>query len=511
MYSLFHVIADQHGGDIAPVRCNQQAVWRLVRYFEDVVLDNKLSSLVIEGRCLFGDPRQEGERLGKIAAAARQIYLFSCGGDCPNRHWEPPASSNLIWLQEESFHTIDTGPFVVILDNRFCGLIASCHIEDRGYKSSYEVIWSFDPNVVFTGVEYLLARLSTNKLAERGRFEELIKECTPHSPSLRLALTLTTKLAMLMQRQSELEMAINTISSAISSTLDLDQILQSAVEEVGRALAARQTALVLWREGTNQIESINVYERDENEARGALVRETAEESMPRTLEIPLTYRGSQIGLLAVEDDTPGRNWEDEEILMVKTVSDQLAVAISHARLFRRVQMQAMTDPLTGLYNHRYFRDRLKREIELAVRDEEKVSLILLDLDHLKQINDTKGHLAGDECLRHVANVLKAAVRSTDICARYGGEEFVVILPQCDREEALGVAERIRSMIASSPVEGVGWVTASIGVATYPLGASSSEELIEMADRAMYMAKAAGRNRVRSLIHPVTNAPSPNCC
>lgn len=480
-----------------------------MRYFEDVVLDNKLSSLVIEGRCLFGDPRQEGERLGKLMAAARHIYLFSCRSDCPSRRWEPISSDILTWLEEDSFHKIDTGPFVLVLDNRFCGLIASCHIADRGYKSSYEVIWSFDPNVVFTGVEYLLARVSVHKSAERERFESLLKECTPHSPSLRLALTLTTKLAMLMQRQSELEMAINTISSAISSTLDLEQILQSAVEEVGRALAARRTALVLRKEGSAETESINVYERDESEVGNLFGREPAGEPMPKILEVPVIYRGEEIGMLAVEDDTPGRNWEDEEVLMVKTVSDQLAVAISHARLFRQVQMQAMTDPLTGLYNHRYFRDRLKREIELAARNGEKVSLILLDLDHLKQINDTKGHLAGDECLRRVAEVIRSAVRSTDICARYGGEEFVVILPQCDREEALSVAERIRSMIASSFVEGVGWVTASIGVATYPSGASSSEELIEMADRAMYMAKSAGRNRVRSLSQPAPSSPSSN--
>jgi diguanylate cyclase (GGDEF)-like protein len=186
--------------------------------------------------------------------------------------------------------------------------------------------------------------------------------------------------------------------------------------------------------------------------------------------------------------------------MVKTVSDQLAVAISHARLFRHVQTQAMTDALTGLYNHRYLQERLDREIKLADRNNDQVSLIMLDMDHLKRINDTHGHRSGDAALTHAAEVMRLSVREVDICARYGGEEFVIILPQCGREDAIDVAERIREAIASEPVAKVGQVTASIGVATYPGAAKTKEDLIEMADRAMYLAKAAGRNRVRTLMH-----------
>jgi diguanylate cyclase (GGDEF)-like protein len=222
--------------------------------------------------------------------------------------------------------------------------------------------------------------------------------------------------------------------------------------------------------------------------------------IPGALEIPITYRNSVIGVLVVEDDTPNRNWEDEEVLMVKTVSDQLAVAISHARLFRQVQTQAMTDAMTGLFNHRHFQERLDREIKLTDRNNAQVSLILLDVDRLKHINDTHGHRTGDAALCHVAQIMRSTVRDVDICARYGGEEFVIILPQCGREDAISVANRIRETIASKPVSKVGQVTASLGVATYPAAAKTKEELIEMADRAMYYAKAAGRNRVRTLMH-----------
>src|SRR5262249_54165428 len=206
---------------------------------------------------------------------------------------------------------------------------------------------------------------------------------------------------------------------------------------------------------------------------------------------PLTYRAGIIGVLVVEDDTTNRDWEDEEVSMVRAAADQLAIAVCHARLSNQVRAQVATDPLTGLNNHRHFQEQLDREIKLADRNNESVSLILLDLDHLKRINDTLGHQAGDAALCHVAFVIQSVVRDIDICARFGGEEFVIVLPQCGREHALSVAERVREAIAVRPAPRVGEITASIGVATYPASASSKEELIEMAGRAMHPAKEAG--------------------
>ena len=534
MHSLYYVLTDQHREEFAPVRCNEQTVSRLVRYFEDVVTENKLAALVLEGRCLNGDPSREQNRLASLTAAARSAYLFSCDDECEERGWHPEPALRLTTLEERDYHGIETGPFILVMEPRFCGLLASSLVsgEINGHTRAYDMVWTFDPNVVFTAIEYLMARVSVQTPQERERFETLVNACTTRSSSLRLALTLTTKVTMLMQRQNELEMATNRISSAISSTLEIDSILQSAVEEVGRALKARRAALVLWQDGTNRLDRMSTYERpDESEADDrdtsvpgdgpAEVREkgttavlTDDEPSPArplaqdrdgfttpcALELPITYRQTVIGSLLIEDDTPFRDWEDEEVLMAKTVSDQLSVAISHARLFRQVQTQAMTDALTGLSNHRYFQDRIDRETKLADRNNTQVSLILLDLDHLKRINDTHGHRSGDRTLRHVAEIIKTSVRDVDVCARYGGEEFVVILPQCERESAIVVADRIREAIASTPVQKVGQVTASIGVASYPTGAKNKEELIEMADRAMYLAKAAGRNRVRTLAH-----------
>jgi diguanylate cyclase (GGDEF)-like protein len=600
MYSLFYVLSNQHRDDFAPFRCNGQTVSRLVRYFEDVVTENKLSALVIEGHCLDGDGARDAERLAKLSGAARHLYLFSCDRTCKTRTWTPEKSPTLTELEEREYHSIETGPFILVMDSRFSGLLASYAVDDGDNhgKATYELVWTFDPNVVFTAIEYLMARVSVQKPWERSRFETLLNTCTPHSSSIRMALTFTTKLAKLMQRQNELEMAINSISSAISSTLEIEPILQSAVEEVGRAMKVRRAAIDLWSDRSDATESLSIYEREghqsaaraevasqvrlpaindvppppelghtapdsangkgdvpadhlvknpqskdsywssaaaddsplpvpeivvdlsEGKKKGSLSRAhppawaefptsgapgcgTQEGAViPGELRAPITYRDEQIGVLIVEDDTAGRTWESEEVLMVKTVSDQLAVAISHARLFKQVQNQAMTDSLTSLYNHGAFKERLDREIKLAERNGDRVSLILLDLDHLKRINDTYGHRAGDECLIHVAEVMRQTVRDVDICARYGGEEFVVILPQCSREDAINVAERLREAISSSPVKRLGQrvdqVTASVGVSTYPAPAKTGDELIEMADRAMYLAKAAGRNRVRTL-------------
>ncbi|HEU4387206.1 MAG TPA: sensor domain-containing diguanylate cyclase [Blastocatellia bacterium] len=511
MYSLFYVATDQHGDEFVPVRCNKETISRLIRYFEDVVIENKLSALVVEGRCLDGEGPKESERLGRLLSVSRHAYLFSCGRECESRTWRVGKARNVTAIEERDFHSIETGPFILVMDQRFCGMLASYSRGDGDAQSkdSFEMIWTFDPNVVFTAAEYLMARISAQRKEERQRFEALLKVSTPRTSSLRIALSLTTKLATLMQRQNERAAAINTISAAISSTLDTDELAQAAVGEVGRALKARRAALVLWAEGSNLPEGMNVYEREDphSDNRVNPTRDLQDEHsvIPGPLEFPVTYTGSRIGVLSVEDDTPGRTWEDEEILMVRTVSDQLAVAISHARLFEKMKTQAITDPLTGLFNHRRFQQSLEHQMKVADRNGDPLSLILLDLDHLKRVNDTHGHRAGDSCLVHVAKSMREAVREIDICARYGGEEFVIILPKCDCYGARGVAERVKDAIARTQVEGVGTVTASVGVASYPDMAKSREELIEMADRAMYLAKAQGRNQVRMLPWP---APAP---
>lgn len=528
MNSLFYAVSSLHGDAFAPVKCNEQTVLRLIRYFEDVIIENRLSALVLEGRSLSSSVVTETDRLSRLAASSRHLYLFSVGDDESEAIHKSETCPNMTFIEEKSDQAIETGPFILISDPRFSVLLASYMLpQSSSGQKYYEVVWTLEPNAVFTAIEYFTARIASQKADERARLEALLSASSPHSVSLRLALTITTKLTMLMQRQNELEMAINRISSAITSTLELDSILQSAVDEVGRTLKARKTTLSLWQEGTNIVEDVKIFEQPNRVATGplklnlipglvgtayGLLNSSGSGAsvsnqmadmvhnpvIPGNLEVQITYRGRNMGLLEVEDHTPGRVWEDEERLMALTVSDQLAIAISHARLFSHMQTLALTDPLTGLYNQRYFQDRIEREVKLADRNNAAVSLILLDIDGLKTINDTDGHTKGDSALVHVAATLKAVLREVDICARFGGEEFAAILPDCGRDDAVNVAERVREAVAASPVRQIGQVTVSVGVATYPTIAKSIQNLIEHAERAMYMAKTAGKNRVRTV-------------
>ena len=160
---------------------------------------------------------------------------------------------------------------------------------------------------------------------------------------------------------------------------------------------------------------------------------------------------------------------------------------------------AIHDGLTGLYNHREFQRQLQVELERAQRYKHPLSLLMLDIDHFKNFNDKYGHQAGDDVLRALADQMRQEVRAVDYVARYGGEEFVIILPEMAASEALTVAERLRKSIAASTViisEGQSVnVTVSIGVATFPEDADSKDKLIAVADKALYAAKAAGRNKV----------------
>jgi len=165
-----------------------------------------------------------------------------------------------------------------------------------------------------------------------------------------------------------------------------------------------------------------------------------------------------------------------------------------------LEAMATRDGLTGLYNHRHFRQELAKELSRAERYGRPFSLVFVDVDHLKKYNDTHGHLAGDEVLRTVASLLSGQVRKDTLVARYGGEEFVILLPECDSLVAGSISESIREAVESHVFSGeetqpLGRLTLSLGVACYPYDATNAESLIDRADQALYQAKNGGRNRV----------------
>jgi diguanylate cyclase (GGDEF)-like protein len=247
------------------------------------------------------------------------------------------------------------------------------------------------------------------------------------------------------------------------------------------------------------------------------------ESGRRRLIAPLVTQGRAEGWLEiVSDDRP---FAQDEVELVQILANQMAAALDSTRLYATLAQQAITDGLTGLFNHRFFYERLRDEVVRANRYDLQLSLLMMDLDDFKRYNDRFGHPAGDRVLRHVADIMKAQLRdSVDVLARYGGEEFAVILPhtpaggaervgerlsqsvgtlEYDLSTPLGAlaaGERVRHSVEDTAFPGAdpsepAHVTISVGIASIPAHARDAEALVDAADRALYAAKLHGKNRV----------------
>lgn len=209
--------------------------------------------------------------------------------------------------------------------------------------------------------------------------------------------------------------------------------------------------------------------------------------------IPIYTRQKPFGWLVVLSSRD--TLTDSETDFLSMFAQQVEMAITIADLFDAVKEQAVTDGLTGLYNRRYFEEYLDKEVKRAQRQNQPFSIIGIDLDFLKKINDAYGHAYGDIAIKAVADVLKHNARTVDTAARLGGEEFSVILPGVDSKGAMVAAERIRKAIEETPLDTIGHITASIGVGTFLEHSDNIEEIIELTDQAMYQSKRNGRNRV----------------
>jgi diguanylate cyclase (GGDEF)-like protein len=213
--------------------------------------------------------------------------------------------------------------------------------------------------------------------------------------------------------------------------------------------------------------------------------------------LPLIAKGEAIGL--VELSSQGRPVSDaSQITIVRTMAHEAAMALENARLYETARRLADRDPLTGFFNHRYLHERLSEEVVRAVRTRRPLSVVMLDLDDFKVVNDTFGHVYGDGVLVHVAELIRGTLRASDVAARYGGDEFALILPETDRADAAGVAERILAAFGASPYVAHGRqpfaIGGSMGIATHLRDGYSATELIAAADVALYEAKDQGGNR-----------------
>jgi diguanylate cyclase (GGDEF)-like protein len=216
----------------------------------------------------------------------------------------------------------------------------------------------------------------------------------------------------------------------------------------------------------------------------------------RALEIPMIARGEILGLLQLYCSGAEADRRLEGAAGIGTaLADAMSLALSNIALRDKLRSQALRDPLTGLYNRRYMEDALERVVRLAERERTEVSVIMIDLDHFKRLNDQYGHAKGDAVLRDSAAAIINQLRETDIACRYGGEELIVVLPNCGLDMAAQKAERIRASIEALSEPNGAQVSASLGVACVPATSNSSRDLLAHSDAALYRAKQEGRNRV----------------
>ncbi|GAB2610251.1 hypothetical protein Aab01nite_24440 [Paractinoplanes abujensis] len=206
-----------------------------------------------------------------------------------------------------------------------------------------------------------------------------------------------------------------------------------------------------------------------------------------------------LGVLALYDRVGGDAFDDADLHTLRTFAGQAGVAVHNVRMHEEAQRLSLTDPLTGLWNYRYLRESLRREVERASRFGRMLAVLVLDLDHFKEVNDTYGHAAGDAVLGEFARRIRVGLREVDVAFRQGGEEFVVLLPETDAYGGAIVAERLGAAVRGRPVavDAVQIpITVSIGVAVYPEHGENSVQVLAAADRALYAAKNAGRDTYR---------------
>jgi diguanylate cyclase (GGDEF)-like protein len=234
----------------------------------------------------------------------------------------------------------------------------------------------------------------------------------------------------------------------------------------------------------------------------------SDRSIASVVAFPLSCRGRRVGALVGLDRKPSAREPRLAIAMLRAVRvllEPVAVALDNALLLKRAEALSVTDDLTHLYNSRYLNLVLRRETKRASRNGRPLSLLFLDLDGFKSINDTYGHLSGSRTLVEAAAVIRGSARETDVVARYGGDEFALVLPDTGAEGAYAVGERIRERIAAHRFltrEGCNArLTVSVGVATLPDVAASAEELMRAADAAMYRVKERGKNGIQAAAAP----------
>jgi len=321
------------------------------------------------------------------------------------------------------------------------------------------------------------------------------------------------------------------IGKALTSSLDLKEILNVVMEQISELLKPKNWSLLLLDEekgelrfeiavgdGAQKIKGLKLKPGEgiagwvAKEGKPLLVSDVGND--PRfsnkadivstfktrsVVCVPLKTRGKSLGVIELINTVEGGRFNEEDLLMLTALADYAAIAIENALLFDKVENLTIKDDVAQIYNSRYMHRFLDYEIPRAARYGSSLSMIFMDLDYFKDVNDRYGHICGSKLLLEVAQLIVKNIRSADIVCRYGGDEFVVLMPETSKDKAFRAAEKIKKVIKETEflkAEGVNYrITASIGVASFPGDAHDKLELIQMADKAMYTVKNRSRDGV----------------
>lgn len=323
-------------------------------------------------------------------------------------------------------------------------------------------------------------------------------------------LTHDAKMSNAMLEETRIAEVMVEITRALSSSLNSEEVLFAIVSRLRDVLSAEDcsivridpkttTAQIMVKSSDPSVKNIDINLTEYPELKQAYdTRQmlfNPDANPFAVIAVPMVAHETVLGLIYIRAQQLGPKLSDATVRFFEVMASTAANALRNAQLFEEVEHRARTDFLTGLPNHRFFQATLSVELGRAQRHNRALSLLIIDLDFLKEVNDRFGHPSGDMVIRTVGETIRNSCREIDFAARYGGEEFTVILPETPLAGAIQVADRIRERIAGEEFPGIGNITASIGVSNYPINALSKEDLIRVADQAMYIAKNGGRDRV----------------
>lgn len=326
------------------------------------------------------------------------------------------------------------------------------------------------------------------------------------------------------QRKSRQLTLLNNISGHAITTLNADEMLSEIVVEMEQALPYDHIGIGVLDYSAREL----VVEAEGGKIRGAAGRHVAlgdgllghvarsgqmtvvREATPTTprlllaesragAALPVVCADQLLGVLYVENRR-ACDFTEEELTLLRTVTDLFASALHNAQTFQKAQEQAITDGLTGVKTHRFLMEALSAEWKRSTRAGRPFALVLMDLDRFKFVNDFYGHLEGDVVLQRVGHILEQNCRRSDVVARYGGDEFVILMPETSVEQARQLANKLRGWVAADPLLRDKNITASFGIAGYPVHGSTPQELIQIADSSMYLSKHQGGNSVSTAEH-----------